>query len=91
MYYLFIQIETKKRGISDKEKIILEDTYNMHVEESEPIKRKHRPAGPNPLSCLKKRKIEKTEPIVKTEDNSEKKRTRRGKKKIKQLEKDIKE
>lgn len=58
--------ETVKRGISEKEKEVLFNEYHiLPTEETQPIKRKHKPQGPNPLSCLKKKKVKKMKKLMK--------------------------
>lgn len=93
-------IETEKRGMSEKEKEILCNEYHIEPGDdsvSKPIKRKHKPQGPNPLSCLKKKsgeriKIEKIkdgEDEEKEEGERKRKRTRRSKKKPKKSDESV--
>lgn len=90
--------ETVKRGISEKEKEVLFNEYHiLPSTDTEPIKRKHKPQGPNPLSCLKKKRVsnDKDKPISKESEEDEVvteikyKKTRRGRKKPKKSDEKI--
>lgn len=89
--------ETVKRGISEKEKEVLFNEYHiLPTEETQPIKRKHKPQGPNPLSCLKKKKVnDKDKSKSKESEEDEEvneikyKKTRRGRKKPKKSDEKI--